>query len=127
MECRSVGAFRNPSLQYSTTPTLHFLVFASSTIQFGVGARVSAGADAGIERYAARPPLYHEVDGTKALEQGNRQLDAGERAPVISADGELIAPQPSRQTASHAEPARGYASLNRRQLVFTARVAFIVS
>src|SRR5581483_6787779 len=64
-----------------------------STIEFWIGAGVGAGANSRKERNAARTALYHKVYGNKALEQGDRQLHAGEGAAPVAADGELVAPQ----------------------------------
>src|SRR5262245_64241018 len=42
-------------------------------VQFRVGTLVAAGLNFGINRESARPSLDHEINGDKALEQGNRQ------------------------------------------------------
>src|SRR5581483_5021952 len=96
-----------------------------STIEFWIGAGVGAGANSRKERNAARTALYHKVYGNKALEQGDRQLHAGEGAAPVAADGELVAPQSGRQRAGHAETACGDAAVHRRQLVFAARIALV--
>src|SRR5215510_8365632 len=96
-------------------------------VQFRVGTLVDAGLNFGINRESARPSLDHEINGDKALEQGNRQSYAGKGTFRIVADGELTAPETCWQPSHHVQAARGNASLNRWQGVLASRIELVLA
>src|SRR4029434_3037759 len=84
------------------------------TVELWIAAGVRASADSRKNRDTAGTTLDHKIDGNEALEQWDRQLDAGEWAAVVAADRELAAPYSGRQSARHAEATRRDRALNRR-------------
>src|SRR5262244_1568945 len=96
-------------------------------VQFRVGALVAAGLNLGIDRKSAGPSLDHEINRDKALEQGNRQSQAGKGTFRIVADGELAAPETCWQRSHHAQAVRGNASLNRWQGILAFRVELVLA
>src|SRR6185312_6000058 len=66
-----------------------------------------------------------KIDRNKAVEEGDRQLNAGEWTSIIATNRELVAQEPGGQSAGHAEAAGGNAALDRRQLVFAAGIALV--
>src|SRR5215510_12421769 len=96
-------------------------------VQFRVGALVAAGLNLGIDRESTGPSLDHEINRDKALEQGNRQSQAGKGTSRIVADGELTAPETCWQRSHHAQAVRGNASLNRWQGILAFRVELVLA